>query len=176
MTNANQNFDTTSNNADQSADQSADSTQARRFTRKAAVYRISLLKARIDRANTELDEAKCELVQLEEILPTLPEVIATPAYIHEVGKVVSLFVGRETNRRQVEGKVVGIAYNESGAPSRYKIEVGTGFDSEFFTVFPGSIQDIRAKDEAEGSEPADEDALDAVGAEYGVDGQPAESF
>lgn len=145
---------------------------ARRLTRKAAIYRISVLETRIAKVAAAIAADQTELAALQEVLPTLPEVAeAAPGAVYAVGNVVNLTVGREANRRAVTGVVVGIALNEAGtAPARYKVEVGTGFDAEFHTVFPGSISGVV------GAEPAaapvsDADALDGAAAAFaGSDG------
>lgn len=158
MTNAINTNDTTANTTAVAA--------ARRLTRKAAIYRISVLETRIAKVAAAITVDQTELAALQEVLPTLPEVAeAAPGAVYAVGNVVNLTVGREANRRAVTGVVVGIALNEAGTqPARYKVEVGTGFDAEFHTVFPGSISGVVGAEGAEpAAEPSEDDALNAAG-------------
>ena len=118
-------------------------TAARRLTRKAAIYRISVLETRIAKVAAAITVDQTELAALQEVLPSLPEVAeGVPGATYDVGNVVNLTVGREAKRREVTGVVVGIATNAAGQPARYKVEVGTGFDAEFHTVYPGSITGV----------------------------------
>lgn len=136
----------------------------RRQTRKSAAYRITVLEARIVKSTASTEADTAELAALREILPTLPEAAEPVAgAVYSVGQKVSLVIGREANRRTVEGVVAGVQLNEAGtSPARYKVEVGTGFDAEFHTVYPGSINGVVGAEPAEQSE---DDALDAVGSD-----------
>ena len=133
---------------------------ARRLTRKAAIYRISVLEPRLAKFTRYVEADSAELAALQEVLPSLPEVAeGVPGATYDVGNVVNLSVGREAKRREVTGVVVGIATNAAGQPARYKVEVGTGFDAEFHTVYPGSITGVVGAEVQ-----TDDDALDAAAA------------
>ena len=131
---------------------------ARRLTRKAAIYRISVLEPRLAKFISYVEADRAELAALQEVLPTLPEVAeGVPGATYDVGNVINLTVGREAKRREVTGVVVGIATNAAGQPARYKVEVGTGFDAEFHTVYPGSITGVVGAPTQ-----TEDEALDAV--------------
>lgn len=141
----------------------------RRQTRKSATYRITVLEARIAKSAASVAADQAELDNLREILPTLPEAAEPVAgAVYTVGQKVEIVIGREANRRQVGGIVAGVQFNEANVPARYKVEVGTGFDAEFHTVYPGSVlglsdqSDIDADAAGEGF-PSDDDVLADVG-------------
>jgi len=90
--------------------------------------RITMLTARIASDTAELPALQAELAavaQLESI---------------DVGSVLVVRVGRAENAKLVQGVVQGKAVLSEG--TRFKVVVGSGFDTELVTIQPSQVAEI----------------------------------
>jgi len=107
----------------------------------AAIDPIKLaarLVAEQGRLAARLEEITAQLVPLAAIAETFKAEAAARAVIDvdglPAGAKVEFVFGRKENRVTNYGAVIGFAPAEGKLPARYKIEVGSGFDTVIFAV------------------------------------------
>ena len=111
-------------------------------TSKHAKHLLALAEARLVKANAEVTKEQELIVVLTGLVDTLPESItpsAAPKVVKAVGDAVHFNYGREDNRKVYEGTVKAIKANDAGHPAQYLVEVGEGFDTKQYKIFPGQI-------------------------------------
>lgn len=96
------------------------------------------LVAEQTRITARLAEIAIALVPLEEVAARVKAEAEARAAIDVTGldamTQVAFEFGRKENRKTLTGSVVAFAAAEGKVPARYKIEVGSGFNTELFTV------------------------------------------
>lgn len=107
---------------------------------EALQTKITGLQATIDKLNAEL----AELVKAEEA--TAGE-RAAREQVEVIGlsplTKVRFFFGRKDNRKEYTGDVVAFRPAAGELPAAYKIEVGTGFDTDIKTVPARDVQPVQ---------------------------------
>lgn len=104
---------------------------------------LRLAEARLIKQQEAVNVTVAQIENYKQLAATLPE--GAPASVKvavPVRSVVEFAFGREDKRTTFTGTVVAIKFDEKGAPSQYKVQVGEGFDLDFKTVFPGSITKV----------------------------------
>ena len=163
------------NTADTAIDPAAETTTEAKPTKeittaKHARFLAETARKRAAKFRTQADEADAAAAGYDELAKTLPE--SNPSSsggkvrpVIEVGTPVSFRFGRTTSTskaRILDGVVKARKDGEDGKPEAYKVEVGTGFDADLFTVQPGSI--LLAGESAEDNEADDDAALNGASA------------
>lgn len=129
-------------------------TEAKKpFVVQTAVHARFLLakaEARLVAQLAAAEETKVQISEYQNLAATLPE--GSPAAVSvqvPVGSVVDFAFGREDKRVTLQGVVEAVKLNDKGQVAQYKVKVGSGFDADYKTVFPGSITNVVSSPVAE---------------------------
>lgn len=114
-------------------------TTATFTTRKAAFHAITLATARIAKATTAIEADTALIAACQALIPTLPEQVVVDRRVFAEGDQLTFNFGRGESRKPLVGTVRAVKAKEDGTVEAYRVEVGTGFDSELFTVQPGAV-------------------------------------
>lgn len=113
-----------------------------------ARHLLAQAEARVTKYTEAYQAAVADVKKYTELAKTLPESAGKPAakkVNYGLGADVNFAYGRGETRKTLTGKVV--AKNDEG--TQYLIEVGTGFESERFKVFGGSILGLVGGEQSE---------------------------
>ena len=108
-----------------------------------ARHLLSLAVARLAKEQEAVVATQAKIEEYTNLAATLPE--GAPASVSvqvPIGSVVDFAFGRDKKRTTLQGTIKVIKLNEKGQVSQYKVEVGSGFDVDYKTVFPGSITNV----------------------------------
>ena len=106
-----------------------------------ARHLLALAVARLAKEQEAVLITQAKIEEYTNLAATLPE--GAPASVSvqvPIGSVVDFAFGKK--RTTLQGTIKGIKLNEKGQVSQYKVEIGSGFDVDYKTVFPGSITNV----------------------------------
>lgn len=108
-----------------------------------ARHLLALAVARLAKEQEAVVATQAKIEEYTNLAATLPE--GAPASVSvqvPVGSVVDFAFGRDEKRTTLQGTIKAVKLNDKGQVSQYKVEVGSGFDVDYKTVFPGSITNV----------------------------------